>query len=49
MSQRRKRESGRPDDHTLDLLVLGNAIVDVIARTDDAFLDAQGVTKARCS
>ena len=29
----------------LDLLVLGNAIVDVIARTDDAFLDAQGVTK----
>ena len=29
----------------LDLLVLGNAIVDVIARTDDAFLAAQGVTK----
>ncbi|SFL29760.1 adenosine kinase [Methylobacterium pseudosasicola] len=29
----------------LDLLVLGNAIVDVIARTNDAFLDAQGVTK----
>ncbi len=30
---------------SLDLLVLGNAIVDVIARTDDAFLSAQGVTK----
>ncbi|WP_375409508.1 adenosine kinase [uncultured Methylobacterium sp.] len=30
---------------SLDLLVLGNAIVDVIARTDDAFLGAQGVTK----
>ncbi|KQP50218.1 adenosine kinase [Methylobacterium sp. Leaf108] len=29
----------------LDLLVLGNAIVDVIARTDDAFLAAKGVTK----
>src|SRR4051794_3899378 len=29
----------------LDLLVLGNAIVDVIARTDDAFLSAQGVVK----
>lgn len=29
----------------LDLLVLGNAIVDVIARTDEAFLAEQGVTK----
>ncbi|GJD93785.1 adenosine kinase [Methylobacterium iners] len=29
----------------LDLLVLGNAIVDVIARTDEAFLAAQGVPK----
>jgi sugar/nucleoside kinase (ribokinase family) len=29
----------------LDLLVLGNAIVDVIARTDEAFLSAQGVPK----
>jgi len=29
----------------LDLLVLGNAIVDVIARTDEAFLAAQGVAK----
>ncbi len=29
----------------LDLLVIGNAIVDVIARTDDAFLAEQGVTK----
>ena len=30
---------------SLDLLVLGNAIVDVIARTEDAFLSTQGVTK----
>ncbi len=30
---------------SLDLLVLGNAIVDVIARADDALLAAQGVTK----
>ncbi|MEA1833213.1 adenosine kinase [Methylobacterium durans] len=30
---------------SLDLLVLGNAIVDVIARTDDAFLSEQGVHK----
>ena len=29
----------------LDLLVLGNAIVDVIARTDDGFLEAQRVHK----
>ncbi len=29
----------------LDLLVLGNAIVDVIARTDDGFLAAQNVAK----
>ncbi|WP_430913730.1 adenosine kinase [Methylobacterium sp. sgz302541] len=29
----------------LDLLVIGNAIVDVIARTDDAFLAAQKVAK----
>ncbi|HEV7440130.1 MAG TPA: adenosine kinase, partial [Methylobacterium sp.] len=29
----------------LDLLVLGNAIVDVIARTDETFLSAQGVPK----
>lgn len=29
----------------LDLLVLGNAIVDLIARTDEAFLAAQGVPK----
>lgn len=29
----------------LDLLVLGNAIVDVIARTDEDFLAAQGVAK----
>ncbi len=30
---------------SLDLLVLGNAIVDLIARTDEAFLAAQGVPK----
>ncbi|WP_375463613.1 adenosine kinase [uncultured Methylobacterium sp.] len=30
---------------SLDLLVLGNAIVDVIARTDEAFLAGQGVPK----
>ena len=30
---------------SLDLLVLGNAIVDVIARADDAFLAAQDVAK----
>ncbi len=29
----------------LDLLVLGNAIVDVIARTDDAFLEKEGIAK----
>ena len=29
----------------LDLLVFGNAIVDLIARTDDAFLSRQGVAK----
>ncbi|MHC2090588.1 adenosine kinase [Methylobacterium sp. CM6244] len=29
----------------LDLLVLGNAIVDLIARTDDGFLEQQGVAK----
>ncbi|MBE7200937.1 MAG: adenosine kinase, partial [Parafilimonas terrae] len=30
---------------SLDLLVLGNAIVDVIARADESFLADQGVTK----
>ena len=29
----------------LDLLVLGNAIVDVIARTDDAFLEKEGIAR----
>ncbi len=29
----------------LDVLAIGNAIVDVIADTDDAFLDAEGLTK----
>jgi sugar/nucleoside kinase (ribokinase family) len=32
-------------DRTLDVLALGNAIVDVIARTDEAFLVAQKVQK----
>jgi sugar/nucleoside kinase (ribokinase family) len=31
--------------HELDILALGNAIVDVIARADDDFLVAQGVAK----
>ncbi|HEY8564856.1 MAG TPA: adenosine kinase [Beijerinckiaceae bacterium] len=31
--------------HALDVLTLGNAIVDVIAQADDAFLVAQGVHK----
>ena len=30
---------------SLDLLVLGNAIVDLIARTEEDFLAAQGVPK----
>jgi sugar/nucleoside kinase (ribokinase family) len=30
---------------SLDLLVLGNAIVDVIARTDDAFLEKEGIAR----
>src|SRR3989337_4376107 len=29
----------------LNVLAIGNAIVDVIADTDDAFLDAEGLTK----
>jgi sugar/nucleoside kinase (ribokinase family) len=29
----------------LDVLAIGNAIVDVLARVDDAFLDAEGLTK----
>ena len=32
-------------DTRLDVLCIGNAIVDVIANTDDAFLDAEGLTK----
>ena len=31
--------------HRLDVLAIGNAIVDVIADTDDAFLTAEGLTK----
>ncbi len=31
--------------HSLDVLALGNAIVDVLARTDDAFLSSQAVQK----
>src|SRR3990170_6741668 len=30
---------------SLDVIAIGNAIVDVIADTDDAFLDAEGLTK----
>ena len=30
---------------TLDIVAIGNAIVDVIARTDDAFIAAEGVAK----
>ena len=30
---------------TLDIIAIGNAIVDVIATTDDAFLEAQGMAK----
>jgi sugar/nucleoside kinase (ribokinase family) len=32
-------------DPTLDVLAIGNAIVDVIARTDDDFLGAEGLVK----
>src|SRR5688572_32246326 len=32
-------------DPRLDVLCIGNAIVDVIANVDDAFLDAEGLTK----
>lgn len=32
-------------DTCLDVLCIGNAIVDVIAETDDAFLDREGLTK----
>ena len=32
-------------DTRLDVLAIGNAIVDVIAETDDAFLDREGLTK----
>ena len=31
-----------------DVLCIGNAIVDVIADTDDAFLSKQGLTRDRC-
>jgi len=34
-----------PNDPELDVVGLGNAIVDVLADTDDAFLDAHGLTK----
>ena len=33
-------------DPRLDVLAIGNAIVDVIADADDAFLAAQGLTRA---
>ena len=32
----------------LDVLCIGNAIVDVIADADDAFLAKQGLTRGRC-
>ena len=32
----------------LDVIAIGNAIVDVIADADDAFLAAQGLTRDRC-
>src|SRR5688500_11543456 len=32
-------------DPRLDVLAIGNAIVDVIADADDAFLDSEGLTK----
>src|ERR1043165_8209194 len=32
-------------DTRLDVLAIGNAIVDIIADCDDAFLDAEGLTK----
>ena len=32
-------------DTRLDVLAIGNAIVDMIAETDDAFLDREGLTK----
>src|SRR5436853_7632522 len=32
-------------DRRLDVLAIGNAIVDVIAETDDGFLDQQGMHK----
>lgn len=35
----------QPNGATLDLLGIGNAIVDVLARADDAFLAAQGMDK----
>jgi len=33
------------NDKPLDVLAIGNAIVDVIADADDAFLSAQGLDK----
>ena len=33
-------------DTRLDVLTIGNAIVDVIADTTDAFLEAEGLTKS---
>ena len=31
---------------THDVLTVGNAIVDIIARSDDAFLEREGIVKA---
>ena len=35
-------------DPRLDVLCIGNAIVDVIANADDEFLSAKGWSRARC-
>ena len=35
-------------DRRLDVLAIGNAIVDVIADADDDFLSSKACTRARC-
>ena len=34
-----------PSDRSLDVLCVGNAIVDVLAQTDDSFLEDHGMVK----
>jgi sugar/nucleoside kinase (ribokinase family) len=41
----RKGAAPVPQQPTLDLVGIGNAIVDVLAHSEDAFLQAQGITK----